>query len=224
MEISSIASALPGASTDEVAKARLSANFDDFLKLLTTQLRYQDPLSPLDSNEFVGQLVQFSQVEQSINTNKNLEKLLALQQGNLISVGLGYIGKTVESKGEFAPLVDAKAEFSYTLNANAVATTMAITDADGKVVFSSTGKTGAGRHEFVWNGLDNNGDALPEGIYRFVVAALDENAEQIGTTTTTTARVTGIENSENGLLLLFGEVKVSFEKIVSVRETSPTAT
>ncbi len=224
MEISSIASALPSATTNEVAESKLAENFDDFLKLLTTQLRYQDPMSPLDSNEFVGQLVQFSQVEQSINTNKNLEKLLALQQGNLISVGLGYIGRTVEANGEIAPLVDANAEFSYTLNENAAASTIAIADADGKIVFSSTGETSAGRHNFVWDGLDNNGDAMPEGVYRFVVAALDENAEQIGTSTTATARVTGIENGENGLLLLFGNVKVPFEKIISVREAPPPAT
>lgn len=224
MEISSIATAQPGAATGNTAAAKLADNFDNFLKLLTTQLRYQDPLSPLDSNEFVGQLVQFSQVEQSINTNKNLEKLLSLQQGNLISVGLGYIGRTVEANGEISPLVDAKAEFSYTLNQNAAASTIAIADADGRVVFSSTGETSAGRHNFVWDGLDNNGDALPDGVYRFVVAALDKNAEQIGTTTTTTAKVTGIENGENGLLLLFGGVKVPFEKILSVRETPPPAT
>ena len=224
MAISNIASALPSATTNEGAESKLAENFDDFLKLLTTQLRYQDPLSPLDSNEFVGQLVQFSQVEQSINTNKNLEKLLALQQGNLVSVGLGYIGRTVEANGEIAQLVDAKAEFSYTLNENAVATTIAIADADGRIVFSSTGENSIGRHEFVWDGLDNNGDALPEGAYRFVVSALDKNAEQIGTTTTTTAKVTGVENSETGLLLLFGNVKVPFEKILSVRETPPPAT
>ncbi len=224
MDISSIATAQPSAATTNVGEAKLAENFDNFLKLLTTQLRYQDPMSPLDSNEFVGQLVQFSQVEQSINTNKNLEKLLALQQGNLISVGLGYIGKNVEANGEIAPLVDAEAEFSYTLNENAAATTIAIADAEGKFVFSSTGETSAGRHKFVWDGLDNNGNALPEGDYRFVVSALDKNAEQIGTTTTATAKVTGIENSENGLLLLFGNVKVPLEKIVSVRETPPPAT
>lgn len=224
MEISSIATAQPGAATGNTAAAKLADNFDNFLKLLTTQLRYQDPLSPLDSSEFVGQLVQFSQVEQSINTNKNLEKLLSLQQGNLISVGLGYIGRTVEAKGEISPLVDAKAEFSYTLNQNAAASTIAIANADGRVVFSSIGETSAGRHNFVWDGLDNNGDAVPDGVYRFVVSALNKNAEQIGTTTTTTAKVTGIENGENGLLLLFGDVKVSFEKIISVRETPPPAT
>ena len=223
METSSIASAQSSPPTKNVAEAKLADNFDNFLKLLTTQLRYQDPLSPLDSNEFVGQLVQFSQVEQSINTNKNLEKLLALQQGNLVSVGLGYIGRAVESNGDIAPLVNQKAEFSYTLKQNSVATSIAIADADGRIVFPSSGETGAGRHEFVWDGVDNNGDALPEGVYRFMVSALDKNADQIGTTTTTTARVTGIENSENGLLLLFGSVKVSFEKILSVRETPPPA-
>ncbi len=223
MEISTIANAQTSSGVSGVASAKLAETFDNFLQLLTTQLRYQDPLEPLKSAEFVGQLVQFSQVEQAISTNKNLERLLSLQQGNLISVGLGYIGKTVEADGNAAPLTGGKAEFSYTLQANATATTIAIANAEGKVVFSSTGKTGAGRHSFVWDGLDNNGDEVPEGAYRFLAGALDENGKQIGTSTTATARVTGIENGENGLLLLFGNIKVPFDKILSVRESPPPA-
>ncbi len=150
-----------------------------------------------------------------------MDRLLALQEGSLTSVGLDYIGRTVESKGETAPLKGGKAEFSYTLKANAVATSIAVFNTDGQAVFTTAGETATGRHAFVWDGLDGNGDPLPEGAYRFAVSALDKDGEQIKTATTTTAQVTGVENSASGLLLLFGNVKVPFENIVSVRETPP---
>lgn len=219
MEISTLAPVVPASGAANIAESKLAQNFNDFLTLLTTQLRYQDPLSPLEANEFVGQLVQFSQVEQSINTNKNLEKLLRLQEGSLTSVGIGYIGKTVETEGDLAALVDGKATFSYTLQASAKSTAIAIINEAGKAVATTAGETAPGRHDFVWNGLDANGDPLPEGIYRLVVAALNNDGEQIGASTTASGRVTGVENGANGLLLLFGNVKVPFEKIVSVHET-----
>jgi flagellar basal-body rod modification protein FlgD len=221
MEINATALTQASATTSQVAETKLAESFDNFLKLLTTQLRFQDPLDPLNSNEFVAQLVQFTQVEQAIATNKKMDQLVALQQGNLISVGLDYIGRTVESNGETAPLRGGKAAFSYTLNANSVATSIAIFNAEGQAVFTTAGETATGRHDFIWDGLDGNGDPLPEGAYRFAVTALNEDGEQIQTATTATAQVTGVENSATGLLLLFGTVKVPFENIVSVRETPP---
>jgi len=69
---------ISGLTTDAqkttASKASLSQDFDDFLQLLTTQLQNQDPLNPMDSNEFTNQLVQFSQVEQQINSNQKLDK------------------------------------------------------------------------------------------------------------------------------------------------------
>lgn len=221
MEINATALTQASAATNQVAETKLAENFDNFLKLLTTQLKYQDPLEPLNSTEFVAQLVQFTQVEQSISTNKKLDQLLALQQGNLTSVGLDYIGRDVETNSETAPLKGGKAAFSYTLHANAVATSIAIFNSEGQAVFTTAGETATGRHDFIWDGLDGNGDPLPEGAYRFAVTALDEDGEQIQTATTTTAQVTGVENSATGLLLLFGNVKVPFENIISVRETPP---
>jgi len=221
MEVSAATQA--ASAPTKIAEGKLAENFDNFLKLLTTQLQYQDPLSPIEANDFVSQLVQFSQVEQSINTNKNLEKLLGLQQGNLTSVGIDYIGKTVEADSDLGNLANGKAEFSYDLKQNAASTAIAIVDEKGHAVATFQGDTGAGRHDFVWDGKDGDGNTLPDGAYRFVVAALDKDGGQIGTAITATSKVTGVENGENGLLLVFDKIKVPFEKIKSVRETPPPA-
>jgi hypothetical protein len=77
------------------AQKSLSGNFETFLTLLTTQLKNQDPLSPMDSNQFTQQLVQFSQVEQQINSNKNLESLIALTKSQSATSAVSYLGKTL---------------------------------------------------------------------------------------------------------------------------------
>ena len=201
------------------AKASLTETFDDFLKLLTTQLQYQNPLEPLDSNEFVAQLVQFSEVEQSISSNKKLEQLLELQSANQSVLAIGFIGRTIEAEGDTAPLGASGIEFTYTLNHLAESSLLVVLDADGQVVTSSAGGTSPGKHSFAWDGLDSAGNRVSDGNYRLAVAARDANDENIGITTGVVSRVTGIETGENGLLLSLGTVLVPIEKVVSIRES-----
>src|SRR5262252_7667572 len=94
MDVTSATSAA-SASQATSAQKTLSGNFDTFLTLLTTQLKNQDPLSPMDSNQFTQQLVQFSQVEQQINSNKNLESLIALTKSQSATNAVSYLGKTL---------------------------------------------------------------------------------------------------------------------------------
>src|SRR5215470_14788285 len=91
----SAASTASQASTGQAADAQktLSSNFDTFLTLLTTQLQNQDPLQPMDSNQFTQQLVEFSQVEQQINSNKNLESLISLTKYQTNQSAVSYLGK-----------------------------------------------------------------------------------------------------------------------------------
>src|SRR5262249_1249462 len=106
-----------GASTPSPASApanpppNLPNTSASFLKLLTPQLQHQDPLSPMDSNQFVSQLVSFAGVEQQIAQNSNLEKLIALQSTGITSGSLGYMGKTVEAVGESNQLANGEARF-----------------------------------------------------------------------------------------------------------------
>src|SRR6202000_1113013 len=97
------------------AMAQLSGNFSTFLTLLTTQLKNQDPLSPMDSNEFTQQLVEFRQVEQQINTNTTLQTLITQGQSQGSAVATSYLGKQVTITNGEAPLTNGTATWNYNL-------------------------------------------------------------------------------------------------------------
>src|SRR5262249_26791130 len=150
-----LSSNLTSASTASSAAQQISGTFDTFLKLLTAQLQNQDPLKPMDSSEFTQQLVQYSQVEQQINTNDNLKKLIDDVQGSQFPSSVGYIGKTIEATGGHAGIkTGGGAAWNYNLAADSKATTLTVADANGKTVFSQAGDTGSGNHSFAWNGKD----------------------------------------------------------------------
>ena len=215
MEITN-AIAPSGLSAAESGSAALAENFDAFLTLLTTQLRHQDPLEPMDSSEFTGQLVQFTGVEQAINTNKNLEQLLAMLAADQSSNLVNYLGKTVEVASDAATLEDGAAAWTYDLAATAEATQLLVLDAADRVVRVVTGETAAGTHEFAWDGTDNAGQPLPDGNYRLAVTALDAEAGPIDTSVRTTGRVTTVETVGEQNLLTVGGTKVPLSDVLSV--------
>src|SRR5579863_6368314 len=135
------------------SSALLSQNFNTFLTLLTTQLQNQDPLSPLDTNQFTQQLVSFSEVEQQINTNTNLQSLISLQQTSQALSALPLVGQTIQYNNATAPLSNGQASFGYTLPANVNQATLVVTDSNGQTQFvESAPSTAAGPQNFVWNG------------------------------------------------------------------------
>lgn len=191
----------PSASAQ--SSARLNQDFDDFLLLLTTQLQNQDPLSPMDTNEFTNQLVQFSGVEQQIKTNSNLESLLAMQTLNMTALGVSFIGKTVEVTGDtFAMTGAGDATLSYVMPGDATAATITITDEDGKTVYSAEAEKTAGRHDFTWNGLDKNGNPVAAGNYTVTVSATNAEAQSLNVITSVPGYVSGLESDDNGNLML----------------------
>src|SRR3954452_2810695 len=103
-------------ATTKTASNKLSQDYTTFLKLLTTQLQNQDPMSPMDSSQFTNQLVQYSQVEQQIGQNDKLEKLVKMQSNNQTQASLGFIGLDVEATGSaFTYDGSSPAKMSYTL-------------------------------------------------------------------------------------------------------------
>src|SRR5690242_8555320 len=104
-------------ATQSAAAKTLAGNFDTFLTLLTTQLQNQDPLNPMDSNQFTQQLVEFSQVEQQINTNDNLKTLISLGQSRSAADAVGYLGKAVTVSNGDAALANGTANWNYQLGA-----------------------------------------------------------------------------------------------------------
>ncbi len=120
------------------ASQTLSADMNTFLTLLTTQLKYQDPLDPMDTAEFTNQLVQYSSVEQAIQTNEKLDNLLSLNIANLGAQAVSYIGKTAQVLGDVMPLEDGKAKATYTLNKDVSSATITIKTLNGEVVYTET--------------------------------------------------------------------------------------
>ena len=206
------------------AGAKLNEDLNRFLNLLVTQLKNQDPLDPVDSTEFTSQLVQFASVEQQINTNANIEKMLNLQQASQVADMVNFIGTTVETKGNQVQLEDGKAEFTYEFGATAVGATISIKDVAGLTVLTQDGEVSSGKHTFVWDGKSAGGVQNSDGPYTVTISALDVQKKVLDVEQTVLGRVTGA-GAENGVVTLFlGDIITSMEKVLSVKETPPKAT
>ncbi len=210
------------AATGMTANARsgtkLAADFDSFLKLLTTQLQTQDPLSPMDAEQFTQQLVQFSGVEQAIQTNTRLETLIGLMQTSQTTTALQYIGATVELDNSRLPLAaGGTARITYDLPERAAAVDVQILNQQGRLVRQFTGPAEAGVQTLAWDGRDGERIAQPAGTYRVAIAAVDPRGREIPLPLTTTGRVEGLSRTEEGLSLTVDGRTYPVESVRSVR-------
>lgn len=203
-------------SDAERSRTTLAADFDNFLTLLTTQLQHQDPLDPLDSNDFVAQLVSFTGVEQAVKSNANLEALIDLFKLSHAASAIDYLGTTIEARGDTTVLADGSAVYLYGLPETAASTGIIITNDQGEVAFTGNGGTSAGDHVFAWDGRDNDGVAQPEGVYKISLSARDVDGNIIPVTTMISGQVTGIETLEGKLVLVVNGIPVPFENVVSI--------
>jgi flagellar basal-body rod modification protein FlgD len=223
MEITSAASS-QAQSASLLAGQDLAENFDNFLMLLVAQLQNQDPLSPMDTNEFTSQLVSFASVEQEIATNTNLEQMIALQRTNQTAYSVGYLGKRIEAAGDTTVLQNGQAEWNYSLPEIAQSVTLAITDSSGNTVQTLQGATDMGAHQIVWNGLDANGNPVPAGEYTLNITAMDSNGDKITTAMTVVGKVSGIEATGDLVTLFMGSIGIPVDQVISVLDAPPVAT
>jgi flagellar basal-body rod modification protein FlgD len=201
----------------------LGGDLNRFLTLLVTQLQNQDPLDPLDTNEFTAQLVQFAGVEQQINQNAHLESLIEVSKASGVAAMVNLIGKRIEADGTMLPLAGGEAEASYTLAEPAAETTLTLTDADGRVVLTTAGETNAGRHGFVWDGRDGDGKPLADGAYALAVTARRADGSDIAVVTHIAGIVSGAASGEDGLLLNLGPVEVPMARVISITDPAEAA-
>jgi flagellar basal-body rod modification protein FlgD len=170
---------------------------DEFLKLFTTQLRYQNPLSPMDSTDFTSQLAQFSSLEQLQGINGQLQQLLAQQGVTQAAFSTGVLGKQVKFAGDRVNL-KGTAEITYVLPADASGARITFIDGSGKPVREIVrGQEKAGQHTFTWDGKDGAGRALPEGLYTFRVEAFDASGTPIQVSAMSAGTVTGVSLVDN---------------------------
>ncbi len=177
-----------------LSRSTLADNFDTFLTLLTAQLQNQDPLAPMDSQQFTQQLVQFSQVEQQIETNEQLGAMLNQSRAAAAGTALSYLGKDAILASDRTVLSNDAANWSYSLPDAASNMKIEVRDARGRTVYSTTGADrSAGSHLFTWDGRNNSGIAQPDGVYQIVVTAKDSSGATITPTVSTREQIIGID-------------------------------
>ena len=218
MTVSSVSlgsSAASGLSTDTKS---IAGNFDTFLSLLTTQLKNQNPLSPLDTNQFTSQLVQFSSVEQQLKTNSYLQAMMTSTQNSQNNAAVSYIGKTVTATGVTSDLKNGSAVWNFNLPQPAKVT-IAIKDAKGNEVYTETGPLKAGPGQFNWDGTQTDGRAAPDGVYAIGITATTSNGSYVAASTQSTGVVSGVDLTAAQPSLIVGTKSIRLSDVTSVRSS-----
>jgi flagellar basal-body rod modification protein FlgD len=209
------ASTATAPQTGSAALNSLSANFGDFLKLLMTQLQNQDPTSPLDTNQFTSELVQFSSVEQQIDTNTSLTQLIQLTQGSEVMQASAMTGKRVTVSSDHVPLQNGQGTIQFTAPA-AEPVDISIYNDNGAKLSDATLMAVKGTNTWTWKGTNSAGTALPDGSYKVAVTGANADGTTSALTFSVVGTATGVQSQSNSVQLQLGALSVDFSKVQSV--------
>ena len=188
-------------STNSMASQQIAGNFQSFLTLLTTQLQNQNPLDPLDTNQFTQQLVEFAGVQEQLNTNDSLSTLVTLQQTAQATQALDFVGKTAVVSGSTTALTNSSATWELDIPSNSNVT-VNITNSSGQTVYTNTVSATAGNGQpFVWNGKGTDGTQWPDGQYKLTATAADGSGNSVAITTQVAGTITSVDLTQTPPLL-----------------------
>ncbi|HEX4182614.1 MAG TPA: flagellar hook capping FlgD N-terminal domain-containing protein [Caulobacteraceae bacterium] len=203
------------------ALASLANNSQTFLTLLTTQLKNQDPTSPLDTNQFTAQLTQMTGVEQQLLSNQLLQQMVSQSAGTNVASAVGLIGKQVSADGSSAVLNNGAATWNYTLGSNAANVTVQVTDVNGNVVYSGAAPTGAGKQSFSWNGQTTNGQQEPNGgFYTISITATNASGGAVTADTSVSGTATAVEEVGGQTMITVNGTQVPLTAVTSVNSSA----
>lgn len=207
----SSSSSSSSSSTSSTTSTGLASNFQTFLTLLTTQLQNQNPLDPLDTNQFTAQLVQFAQVEQQLKTNDQLTSLVNIEKSAQATQALVFVGQTVAVDGSTAHF-DGHATWNFISPSDSNAT-INITDKTGQTVYSGNFNISAGKASFVWDGKGNDGTSWPTGDYKMSVTAKDNNGKSVAISTEVQGVVDSVDLTQSPPLLSISGQNYTTDKV-----------
>jgi flagellar basal-body rod modification protein FlgD len=191
---------------------------EDFLKLFVTQLQNQNPLNPEADTEMAAKLAQFNGLEQMLNVNKSLEKMLAEQNTTRNLQLVNYVGRDVIVDGGRVRIADGKpTPTEYKVENDAAQSVLEVRNSSGVLVHQiDMGPVNAGTHQLKWDGKTNEGKAIPDGTYTLNMTARNVDGNPVPVNLTSRVKVTGIDiNAKDGALFSeFGRIK--FDQIKSV--------
>ncbi len=227
-KVSTVASST---STTDSATAQAEELKTQFLSILLTQMQHQNPLDPMDTKEFTGQLAQFSSLEQQISTNVKLDSLLGSLQQTAVASSFGYIGQYVDLDTNSGTLQDGQATWTYALPEDAEQLTVTIKDGSGNLVYSGTLQNGSGStqvssgtYSFTLNPEDYGGSLADGTVLKFSINAKDSNGDSIDTDIHTTVRVDSIQSDNNSTYLQAGGLLFEIGDIQKIVQPATTTT
>ncbi|MFO1185241.1 MAG: flagellar hook capping FlgD N-terminal domain-containing protein [Bauldia sp.] len=218
MDFSAIAASNRTSDKTAADKDTLISSYDAFLQLLTTQLKNQSPLDPLDANQFTQQLVQFSTVEQAIKSNDNLLSLIDVTRAANATSLLSFVGTQVSASGNGTYLKDGQAAWQYDASASGSGL-VTIRNAAGAIVFTDRPALTAGSHTYSWNGRMTNGQFAPDGPYTIEISGTGKDGAALNIDTLVAGTVTGIDFSGAEPILRIGSFSVPVSDVRTIGVT-----
>ncbi len=208
-------------------RTSMANNTETFLKLLTTQLKNQDPLAPTDTTQMTQQITQMTGVEQQLVTNDLLAALVGMNTGTGLSEGVNMIGKQVVATTENATLKNGKATFSWTQPGASTSLTVEVKNISGQVVRTLTpDDQKSGAHVLTWDGKDDSGVKLPDGgVYTINVKAKGGDGKDLKVTNVkgrTEGVVTAVDNSSGQPKVIVDGLAIPVDSVIGIT-SAPTA-
>ena len=210
-----------GSSSSSSTAGGIADNFQSFLLLLTTQLQNQNPLDPLDTNQFTQQLVQFAQVEQQLKSNDQLASLVSIEKSAQSTQALVFVGQTVAVDGSTAHF-DGNATWNLNAPTNTSSATITITDKSGQTAYSGTFQIAKGNASFVWDGKGTDGTQWPVGDYKMTVTAKDSSGKDVAISTEIQGVVDSVDLTASPPLLSIGGQNYTTDQIKRIVRPSTT--
>ncbi|MBI5867651.1 MAG: flagellar hook capping protein [candidate division Zixibacteria bacterium] len=213
------------ASATAAAKTTTGKNAlgkDDFLRLFVTRLANQDPMSPMQDEQFIAQMAQFTQLEQLTNMNDNLQKALSadlvLSQTINNTMATSLIGRTVRVQANSVVLDDnGSATIAYELEKPAKDVTIEISNSDGSLVRAlRVDGVSAGANNIAWDGLDANGSKVAPGQYNLKIVAEDADGNAITVHAFFNGTVDGVRYVDGAGMLTVGSVLIPLSDVLEI--------
>jgi flagellar basal-body rod modification protein FlgD len=202
-------------SSTGVDRNTLAGNFQTFLTLLTTQLKNQNPLDPLDTNQFTQQLVQFAQVEQQLKQNEQLATLVSIEKTAQATTALAFVGQNVAVDGQTAALKNSSATWSFQVP-KPINATVTIKSSSGQTVYSGSFAMNTGLQSFNWDGRDNAGTRWPDGNYTISITGKDASGQTVAVPTEIEGIVDSVDLNKTPPVLSMGGQDYTIDKIKRV--------
>ncbi|GAA4486288.1 flagellar hook assembly protein FlgD [Gluconacetobacter asukensis] len=219
---SSSGSSSSSSGTATSALSSLANNYTTFLSLLTTQLKNQDPSSPMNTDTFTSELAQFAGVEQQVETNSKLGSLISLNESGQMSNDSNLVGQKATANTTTLPLQSSSASLSFSGTSGSTVA-IAVANSAGTIVKDVVATASSGTNTWTWDGTDNNGNQLSDGAYSVSVQTISSSGTTSSLPFTVTGTITGIQKGASDMEIEMGKATIPMSDITNISSGTTTS-